>query len=67
MTNSNRTFDGKEVKTYDARFYGRGKNAIGIDWFIQTTVTGESRTAANLNLYDRYEHISALTLTEKGE
>jgi hypothetical protein len=39
------------MKTYLAKFTGREKNAIGIFYFISTTVTGNNKKDAELNLY----------------
>jgi hypothetical protein len=48
---------------YAAVFYGRAKGAIGISYPIHTTVEGKNRKQAELNLYDRFEHVHGLTLT----
>ena len=53
------------MKTYRAKFTGREVNAIGIFYHINTTVQGNDEKEAELNLYDKYEHISGLTLTEE--
>ena len=53
------------MKTYTATFIGRLKNALGVRYRIETTVTGKDQKAAALNLYERYEHIGSLTLTEQ--
>jgi hypothetical protein len=55
------------MKTYRARFSGRTKGAIGIFYHITDLVQGTDKKNAELNLYDKYEHISALTLTELDE
>ena len=54
------------MKTYTAKFTGREVNAIGIFYPITTTVQGENEEQARINLYERYEHIMGLTLTEKS-
>lgn len=51
------------MPTYQASFTGRQVGAIGILYKINTTVSGKNKEAANLKLYDRYEHITGLTLT----
>jgi len=55
----------REMKTYKARFYGRTINAIGIFYWIEVEVQGENEEQARLNLYEKYDHISRLTLSEK--
>jgi hypothetical protein len=49
--------------TYRAQFTGRLAGAIGIFHPITTTVEGDDPAAARLALYDRFEHITGLTLT----
>ena len=53
--------------TYTARFKGRTKGAIGIFYWIDVEVHADTPDAARLALYDRFEHISGLTLTPKGD
>ena len=53
--------------TYTAHFYGRTKGAIGVFYWIDTEVEASTADAARLALYDRFEHISGLTLTPKGD
>ena len=53
------------MKTYTAKFTGRKVGAIGIFYPITTTVQAENEEAARLKLYDKYEHIMGLKLTEK--
>jgi hypothetical protein len=48
-----------------ASFVGRKRNAIGIFYPITTEVEGETPEQAELNLYQRFDHISRLTLTPK--
>ncbi len=55
------------MKTYRADFTGRTVGAIGITYKIKTTVQGDNLGAAQLALYDRFEHISALALTEQND
>jgi hypothetical protein len=50
---------------YTATFVGRTRGAIGIFYPITTEVEGETPEQAVLNLYQRFEHISRLTLTPK--
>ena len=47
---------------YKATFRGREAGAIGIMQDITTTTEGETPEAARLALYDRFEHITGLTL-----
>lgn len=53
-------------RKFAAQFIGRKVGAIGITYPIRTTVAGETREAAQNNLYDRYDHISELELVEIG-
>ena len=53
------------MTTYNATFTGRTRGAIGKFYPIRTTVSGENKEKARHNLYDRYEHISNLTLKVK--
>lgn len=55
------------MKTYKATFVGRRVLAIGITHRVETEVNGIDPEDARLNLYDRYEHISNLELTEVKE
>jgi hypothetical protein len=48
--------------TYQAKFIGRTLGAIGIEYWIHTTVEAASPEEARLNLYQRYEHIRVLSL-----
>jgi len=52
------------MKTYKATFNGRELGAIGIFYNISTTVEGENERQAELNLYNRYDHITRLKLEE---
>ena len=52
------------MKTYNATFHGKLKGAIGISYWHETTVTGENKEEANLNLYKTHDHIAALKLNE---
>ena len=49
---------------YKAEFIGRGKNAIGIFYPIISHIEAENKEQANLKLYDTYDHIQQLKLTE---
>jgi len=49
---------------YKATFNGRSVNASGIFQSIVTHCYGDTSEAAEINLYDRYEHISNLKLVE---
>jgi hypothetical protein len=53
------------MKTYQAKFTGREVGAIGIFYKITATVEAENAEAARLKLYEKYEHLMDLTLTEK--
>jgi len=53
----------KKIK-YIANFRGRKVGAIGIFYDITAEVEGYSKKDARLNLYEKYEHISELKLTE---
>ncbi len=52
------------MNRYRAQFIGREIGAIGITYRIDTFVEGLNRENARINLYNRYEHISHLRLTE---
>lgn len=49
---------------YLATFKGRKVGAIGITYYITASCEGDTKEAAILDLYKRYDHISQLTLTE---
>jgi len=49
---------------YKANFIGRKRGAIGINYSIETITEGKDKNEAGLKLYDEYEHISQLKLTE---
>ena len=53
------------MKTYIAGFEGREKNAIGITYKIVDTVKAENKKDARLKLYDKYDLVLYLSLTEK--
>ena len=50
------------MKEYKATFNGRKTGDIGITYPIVTWVHGISITDAELNLLDKYEHITHLSL-----
>lgn len=50
---------------YFAQFHGRQKNANGIFYPIQTHCYGDDPAAAELQLYDNWEHISRLELSPR--
>ncbi len=52
------------MKHYTAKFTGRKRDSIGIFYPITCTVSGDDPATARLNLYDRFEHILNLELTE---
>lgn len=54
----------EQIKIYKATFHGRTKNAIGICYTITDTVCGTDEENARINLYDKYEHIMGLELSE---
>ena len=47
---------------YKAIFYGCKINAIGICYRIEYIVYAENKKSARLKLYEKYDHITALTL-----
>jgi len=49
---------------YRAKFQGRTKGAIGIFYDISAITEGATEEEAKLNLYNKYEHLSLLTLTK---
>lgn len=49
---------------YVATFNGKRKNADGISYQITTTVEGDNKDEARINLYDRFDHIIGLKLEE---
>lgn len=57
------TVVGKQ-KAYIAKFKGREVGAIGIFHQIQDVAFGDNEEEARLSLYDRFEHITGLTLKE---
>ena len=52
---------------YLATFIGRKVGAIGIRYQISVMVEAANKEAAELRLYDSYEHISNLELKEQEE
>jgi hypothetical protein len=52
------------MKTYQITFRGRLRFAIGIFYEITDTVQAENEKAAELKLYDKYEHITVKHITE---
>lgn len=50
----------KTIHRYRITFYGRLKNAIGVDYQITAEREGENFEAARLALYDEYEHVHVL-------
>ena len=52
------------MKTFNARFVGRLRTAIGSFYWITDTVTGDNEDEAVTKLYNTYDHIRFLTLTE---
>ena len=56
------------INNYKASFIGREINAIGITYHIIETVSAENREKAILALYEKYDHISNLTIKcSKGD
>lgn len=52
------------MPTYHAKFIGRTKGAIGVFHLCESFIDGATPDAANLALYDTYEHIVQLSLLE---
>jgi hypothetical protein len=52
------------MKQYQANFTGREVGAIGIFYDINHVIEANNEEEAKLKLYDYYEHINNLTLTE---
>jgi hypothetical protein len=52
------------MKTYNVQFNGRTKGAIGVTYWISAVVVAENEEAANLKLYEKWEHISFARFTE---
>ncbi len=52
------------MKTYNVKFHGRTKNALGICYWIEATVQAVDEKAALIALYDKYEHVSSAQFTE---
>jgi hypothetical protein len=50
------------MKTYTATFIGRKVGATGKTYCITTETHGDTPEAAELALYDRFEHISSLAM-----
>lgn len=53
-------------KTFEIRFHGRRKGALGIGQIFQAERTAYTAQEAELALYDDYEHISGVQIIEKG-
>ncbi len=56
-----------DTVTYIASFFGREVGAIGATYIVSTVVSAGNEYQARLALYDRFEHIQALTLTGQPE
>ena len=54
-------------KTYEIHFNGREVNAIGITYPITQTVEAENEEKAILKIYDKFDHIHVIRITEKKE
>ena len=52
------------MKKYQANFTGREVGAIGIFYDIKHVVEANNQEEAKIKLYDYYEHINNLSLTE---
>lgn len=52
------------MKKYECNFIGRTKDAIGIFYPIRAEVEAENPEEANVNLYDKYDHIHQLVIFE---
>ena len=51
------------MRTYECRFYGREAGALGVRYWITATVEAASIDDARLKLYDRWEHITDLSVS----
>jgi hypothetical protein len=51
------------MNTYDCKFLGRLKNAIGITHFQQIEVEADTADQAHLKLYDTHEDIMKFQIT----
>lgn len=51
------------MNTYDCKFLGRMKNAIGITHFNQLEVEADTADQAHLKLYDTHEDIMKFQIT----
>lgn len=51
-------------RLYECTFNGRKAGAIGIFYNIYERVQAESKEQAEKKLYEQYEHITRLTITE---
>ena len=51
------------TQRYAAEFHGRPKHSIGASYFVSTFVDGDTPEAAQLALYDEYEHLLGVRLT----
>ena len=54
----------KAPKVYYAQFQGRKKGSIGQMYQVEATVTAGNESVARLKLYDDYEHVGHLEITE---
>lgn len=45
------------------QFHGRTRGAIGIFHYCEATVEADTREAANLKLYDDFDHVQTLVMT----
>ena len=52
------------MKTYRATFYGRQLGAIGSFYPIYDFIDADNEEKARIKLYDKYDHITRLTLKE---
>lgn len=55
------------AKKYKAKFHGRTINAIGICYWITDEVQGLNEDDARINLYEKYDHIMHLELSEVSQ
>lgn len=55
------------MKQYIARFTGRKVGAIGITSYTVVYVKGKNEVDATLKLYEKYEHIQGLKLSDYKE
>jgi hypothetical protein len=53
------------MRTYKFRFSGRLIGSIGKIGVVTCVVTGESQEDAMMKLYERYDHVTVISVREK--